>query len=61
VKVLDAQGKQVELVEVHVDQPAGEIEIPMAIGISNYKLGDYTICVSDEHGNIISSMPVTVS
>lgn len=61
VKVLDAQGNQVELIEVHVDQPAGELEIPIALRISEYKLGEYTVCVSDEHGAIVGSMPVTVS
>ncbi len=61
VKVLDAQGNQIELIEVHINQPAGEIEIPIALRISDYKLGDYTICVSDENGNVVGTLPVLVS
>lgn len=61
VKVFDAHGKQVELIEVHLDQPAGEFDIPVVLDIKNYQLGEYSICVSDEQGNVIGSMPVTVS
>ncbi len=61
VQVLDAQGKQVELIEVHLDQPAGLVELPINLRVVGYALGDYTVAVSDERGNILGSMPVKVS
>jgi hypothetical protein len=61
VQVLDAQGKQVELLEVHLDQPSGLVELPVVLRVVGYDLGDYTVAVSDERGNILGSMPVRVS
>jgi hypothetical protein len=61
VKVLDAQGKQVELLEVHLDQPSGMVELPVVLRVVGYALGDYTVAVSDERGNVLGSMPVKVS
>jgi hypothetical protein len=61
VQVLDAQGKQVELLEVHLDQPSGLVELPVLLRVVGYDLGDYTVAVSDELGNILGSMPVRVS
>jgi hypothetical protein len=61
VQVLDAQGKQVELLEVHLDQPSGLVELPVVLRVVGYNLGDYTVAVSDERGNILGSMPVRVS
>lgn len=61
VQVLDAQGKQVELIEVHLDQPAGLVELPINLRVVGYALGDYIVAVSDERGNILGSIPVKVS
>ncbi len=61
VRVLDAQGKQVELIEVHLDQPSGLVELPVVLRVVGYALGDYTVAVSDERGNVLGSMPVKVS
>jgi hypothetical protein len=61
VQVFDAQGKQVELLEVHLDQPAGIVELPVIVRVVDYALGDYTVAVSDESGKVLCSMPVKVS
>jgi hypothetical protein len=49
------------LLEVHLDQPSGLVELPVVLRVVGYDLGDYTVAVSDESGNILGSMPVRVS
>jgi len=61
IQVFDAQGKQVELLEVHLDQPAGKVNLPIALSVANYPLGEYTVAVSDESGKLLESIPVKVS
>lgn len=61
IQVFDAQGKQVELLEVHLDQPAGKVSLPVTLSVANYPLGDYTVAVSDESGKLLESIPVKVS
>lgn len=61
VQVLDSLGKQIAVHEVHLDQPAGLVELPVSIRVVDYPLGDYTVAVSDEKGNILGTMPVKVS
>jgi hypothetical protein len=61
VRVLDEQGKQIETIEVHLNQPAGMVELPVAVKVSDYPFGHYTIAISDEKGNVLSTMAVVVS
>ena len=61
IRVLDAGGNQIQLLQVHLNQPAGEFEFPVLVSVTDYPLGEYTIAVCDERGNVLSSMPVVVS
>jgi hypothetical protein len=61
IQVLDSLGKQIALLEVHLDQPAGLVELPVTLRVVDYPLGDYIVAVSDESGKVLGSMPVKVS